>query len=47
MQINCVFLGLGACSLNFADTNCDGLLTGADVVLLLNAVFLGVPLPCP
>ncbi len=46
MQINCVFLGLGACSLNLADANCDGLLTGADVVLLLNTFFLGTPLPC-
>lgn len=43
----CAFLGDCSCFC-CADTNCDGVITGVDVVLELNSVFLGVPLPpCP
>lgn len=47
LEINCTFLGQGDCLLDVADVNCDGLLTGSDVVLLLLAYYLDNPFPCP
>jgi len=46
LMLNCVFLGLGNCSLLVADLNCSGGLSPADVVLILNLVFLGAGLAC-
>lgn len=46
LELNCVFLGTGYCSLAVADVNCSGDLTPADVVLELLAVFSGQPFPC-
>lgn len=43
---NCVFSASGNCDLCFADTNCDGALTGADVTNELNWVYNAVPMPC-
>jgi hypothetical protein len=46
LLINCVFLSIGNCDLCFADANCSGNLSPADVVLELHSVFLNAPLPC-
>lgn len=46
LELNCVFLATGSCSLGLVDLNCDGACTPTDVVLILNLVFLGVSLPC-
>jgi len=47
LELNCVFLGNGYCTLAYSDVNCDGVLTSSDVVLLLNAVYLNQSFPCP
>lgn len=41
------FLPNSAFWLGGADVNCDGSLSAADVVIELNAVFLGTPITCP
>ena len=46
-QLNCIFLNFGDCRLALTDVNCSGAATAADVVLLLRAVFLNAPFPCP
>lgn len=46
LELNCAFLGEGNCDLCFADVNCDDVLSAADVVLELLAVFLQRPFPC-
>jgi hypothetical protein len=45
-MLNCVFLVSGNCNLSFADVDCSGDLSPADVVLELNAVFLAAAFPC-
>jgi len=47
LELNCAFLGYGNCALNLTDVNCDGYVSAADVVILLNSVFLNTPFPCP
>ncbi|HXF48851.1 MAG TPA: S8 family serine peptidase [Verrucomicrobiae bacterium] len=47
LELNCVFLMTGDCSLNRTDLDCNGILQLADVVLAVNRVFLGIPPPCP
>ncbi|MGH8003840.1 MAG: integrin alpha, partial [Limisphaerales bacterium] len=46
LSLFCVFPGRENCAGCFSDLNCDGLLTIADVVGELNAVFLQIPPPC-
>ncbi len=46
LLLNCVFLGEGNCGTCFADVNCNGFLTAADIVLELYAVFSNRPFLC-
>ena len=46
LELNCAFLGEGDCNLCFADVNCDGILSPADVVWELLVVFAQYPFPC-
>ena len=46
LEMNCAILNVGDCRLELTDVNCNGAVTGADVVVLLRAVFLNAPLPC-
>ncbi len=46
LELNCAFLGEGNCDLCFADVNCDGVLSPADVVWELIAVYLQWLFPC-
>ncbi len=47
LELNCVFLSIGACPLCVADANCDTRLSTVDLSVLLQAVFLGGGLSCP
>jgi len=47
LMLNCIFLDRGFCPPEIADMNCDGsLVSPTDVVILLNATFLGEPVTC-
>jgi hypothetical protein len=51
LLLNCVFVDSSGpgCNLTYADMNCDGVLTSADVTIHLNLAFLGTlpePDPC-
>ncbi|MCI0596858.1 MAG: HYR domain-containing protein [candidate division Zixibacteria bacterium] len=47
LLLTCIFLGHGFCPPEIADMNCDGsLVSPTDVVILLNATFLGEPITC-
>jgi hypothetical protein len=45
-HMNCVFLGVGACPYSKVDVNCDGKLTGVDVIFLVRKFYSGMPFPC-
>ncbi len=47
LEVNCIFAGVGACPLCVTDTNCDSVLSGADVVALVGKVFGGGNLCSP
>lgn len=46
LLLNCVYLETGRCDLCFADASCNGFLSAVDVVALLNAIFLTMPIDC-
>ncbi|HLG94151.1 MAG TPA: FG-GAP-like repeat-containing protein, partial [candidate division Zixibacteria bacterium] len=45
-QLNCIFLGLGACPAGATDVNCDGNSSPIDMILLILKVFDGFSFPC-
>ncbi len=47
LELNCVFLPPGNCPLARTDLDCSGVADIADVVHVINRVFLGTPSPCP
>lgn len=46
LLLNCAYLGNGNCDISFTDVDCDGILTAADIVVEINAVFLATPIIC-
>lgn len=47
LLLNCIFMNRGFCPPALADMNCDGsIVSPTDVVVLLNAAFLGLPVTC-
>ncbi|MCI0329867.1 MAG: HYR domain-containing protein [candidate division Zixibacteria bacterium] len=47
LLLNCIFLQQGYCPLEITDLNCDGsAISPSDVVILLNAAFLEMPVTC-
>lgn len=45
LEANCIFRGIGTCPVCVTDLNCDGRVSPADVIFLIQKVFNGVPLP--
>jgi hypothetical protein len=47
LELVCLFFFQGNCALERTDLDCNGVLELADIIHLINRVFLAIPHPCP